>query len=71
MESPLSFNSSENFRKKLLLRNLPPYKVENSFSTGDEPAKKEIQLLDYAIIDSPKIETIGDRQEKNLYVKNQ
>ena len=71
MESPLSFNSSENFRKKLLLRNLPPYKVENSFSTGDEPAKREIQLLDYAIIDSPKIETIGDRQEKNLYVKNQ
>jgi hypothetical protein len=71
MESPLSFNSSENFRKKLLLRNLPPYKVENEFSTGDVPATNDFLILDYAIIDSPKIEVVGDIQEKILYTKNQ
>ena len=63
MESPLSFNSSENFRKKLLLRNLPPYKVENAFSTGDVPATNDFLILDYAIIDSPKIEVVGDVQD--------
>ena len=71
MESPLSFNSSENFRKKLLLRNLPPYKVENAFSTGDVPATNDFLILDYAIIDSPKIEVVGDVQEKILHTKNQ
>ena len=29
MESPLSFDSTENFRKKLLLKNLKPYKKSN------------------------------------------
>ena len=71
MESPLSFNSSENFRKKLLLRNLPPYKVENAFSTGDVPGVNDFLILDYAIIDSPKIKVVGDIQEKTLYTKNQ
>jgi hypothetical protein len=71
MESPLSFNSSENFRKKLLLRNLPPYKVDGAFSTGDVAGTNDFLLLDYAIIDSPKIEVVGDVQEKNLFVKNQ
>jgi len=71
MESPLSFNSSENFRKKLLLRNLPPYKVENAFSTGDVPGVNDFVILDYAIIDSPKIEVVGDKQEKTLFTKNQ
>jgi len=70
MESPLSFNSSENFRKKLLLRNLKPYKVENGFSPNENVAKNEIQIRDYSVIDSPKIEDIGNTQEKKLFPLN-
>jgi hypothetical protein len=71
MESPLSFNSSENFRKKLLVRNLPPYKVDGSFSSGDKPAIGEFRLLDYAIVDSTSVEVIGDKQERILNPINQ
>jgi hypothetical protein len=71
MESPLSFNSSENFRKKLLVRNLPPYKVDGSFSTGDRPAVSEFRILDYAIVDSTSVDVIGDQQERLLYPINQ
>jgi hypothetical protein len=70
MESPLSFNSSENFRKKLLLRNLKPYKVENGFSPNENVAKNEIQIRDYSVIDSPNIEGIGNTQEKKLFPLN-
>ena len=45
MESPLSFNSSENFRKKLLVRNLQPYSVDGVFSAPKLENKKEIVLL--------------------------
>ena len=71
MESPLSFNSSENFRKKLLVRNLPAYKVDGSFSSGDRPAVGEFRILDYSIVDSEQVDVIGDRQERLLYPINQ
>jgi len=71
MESPLSFNSSENFRKKLLVRNLPAYRVDGSFSSGDRPAVGEFTILDYAIVDSEQVDVIGDRQERLLYPINQ
>ena len=71
MESPLSFNSSENFRKKLLVRNLPAYNVDGAFSSTDKPAKNEFTILDYAIVDSEQVDVIGDRQERLLYPINQ
>ena len=71
MESPLSFNSSENFRKKLLVRNLPAYSVDGSFSSGDKPAVNEFRILDYSIVDSVPVEVIGDQQERLLYPINQ
>jgi hypothetical protein len=71
MESPLSFNSSENFRKKLLTRNLPPYKVDGSFNYTDKIQTKEFELVDYAITDSPTLESISIPQEKSLIIKNQ
>ena len=71
MESPLSFNSSENFRKKLLVRNLPPYKVENAFSTDAKPASVELSINDLTPIDSPSVEQIGNQQEQLLFPINQ
>ena len=70
MESPLSFNASENFRKKLLIRNLKPYGVDGFSTQNDQLPNSEIVLVDYSVIDSPAIETIGDVQERLLYLKN-
>ena len=71
MESPLSFDSSENFRKKLLVRNLKPYSVDQSFNSSDVPGVSDITLIDYSVIDSPSIDEIGQKQEGILYVQNQ
>jgi hypothetical protein len=71
MESPLSFNSSENFRKKLLVRNLPPYKVDNAFSNNSKPGSSEFTINDLTPIDSPSVEQIGNQQEKVLLPINQ
>ena len=65
MESPLSFNSTENFRKKLLAKNLPPYNVDSSFTANGNPAVSEFNIVDYSIIDSDTIENIGNVQENN------
>jgi len=70
MESPLSFDSTENFRKKLLLRNLKPYNVDGSFSSNYVPANSEFNIIDYSIIDSPSVESIGNVQEPLLYKQN-
>lgn len=70
MDSPLSFNSSENFRKRLLTRNLKPYRVDGSFSFGDVAQIKEFQIVDYAVKDSAEVSTIGNVQEKELYKQN-
>lgn len=70
MDSPLSFNSSENFRKRLLTRNLKPYRVDGSFNFGDVAQIKEFQIVDYAVKDSVEVSTIGNVQEKELYKQN-
>ena len=71
MESPLSFNSTENFRKKLLAKNLPPYNVDSSFTANGNPAVSEFNIVDYSIIDSDTIENIGNVQENIIYPINQ
>ena len=71
MESPLSFNSSENFRKKLLVRNLPPYKVDSAFSNDGKPGSSEFNINDLTPIDSPSVEQIGNQQEQILLPINQ
>ena len=70
MESPLSFNSTENFRKKLLLRNLKPYKVDDSFVADQNVNTREFQIVDYSVVDSPNVEDIGNIQEASLYPLN-
>jgi len=71
MESPLSFDSSENFRKKLLVRNLKPYSVNQVCSTSDIAGVSDITLIDYSVIDSPSIDVIGQIQEEVSYNQNQ
>jgi hypothetical protein len=66
MESPLSFNSTENFRKKLITRNLRPYKVEGYFSYSEQLPISEIQIVDYSIIDSPPINFYQELKEPEL-----
>jgi hypothetical protein len=70
MESPLSFNSSENFRKKLLVRNLKPYTVDGVFNAPKLENKQESIFVDYAVKDSPKIDNEQKNQEKKLITKN-
>jgi hypothetical protein len=50
MESPLSFNASENFRKKLLSINLPPYKTKGGPSFEENVARSELILVNYSEI---------------------
>ena len=70
MPSPLSFNSTENFRKKLLVRNLQPYTYPGSFTPNSKPATGDLVINDLAVYDTPSLVDIGDDQEKKLYVKN-
>ena len=70
MESPLSFDSTENFRKKLLLKNLKPYTVDGTFSAPKLENKKEIVLVDYSVSDSPDINKEQKQQEKKLIGQN-
>ena len=70
MSSPLSFNSTENFRKKLLVRNLPPYK-EGNFSPSSSPGQFSFSIIDYSVVDPGNIEDIGNNFELKLYPLNQ
>jgi hypothetical protein len=65
MESPLSFDSTENFRKKLLVKNLQPYSVDGSFASS-KINKKEITLVDNSVSDSPDISVEQKKQEERL-----
>ncbi len=71
MESPLSFDASENFRKKLLSINLPPYKTKGGPSFEENVARSELILVNYSVSDSPSVEDIGEKQERVLITKNQ
>lgn len=62
MPSELTFNATESFRKKLLVKNLPPY----------NGAFKPTELIqnDISVIDSGNIENVGDIEENKLFLKN-
>ena len=68
--SPLSFDSTENFRKKLLVKNLQPYNSDG-FSPASQPGQSEVIINDIGVIDSQEVEVIGFNQGNNAYVKNQ
>lgn len=68
MPSQLTFDATESFRKKLLLKNLPPY--SEGFKPDSKPGETEFNVNDFAIIDPGNIENIGNIQEQKLYTKN-
>ena len=68
--SPLSFDSTENFRKKLLVKNLQPYNSDG-FSPASQPGQSEIIINDIGVIDSQEVEVIGSDEGNYAYVKNQ
>ena len=70
MQSPLSFDSTENFRKKLLVKNLEPYNSDG-FTPASQPGQSQIDINDVGVIDSQEVETIGSTENTSLYVKNQ
>ena len=47
--SPLSFDSTENFRKKLLVKNLQPYNSDG-FTPASQPGQSEIIINDIGVI---------------------
>ena len=66
MESPLSFDSTENFRKKLLLKNLKPYKVDGFYASNDGSVNTEIVLIDYSVIDEQTVDVTAKQIEPRL-----
>jgi len=70
MPSPLSFQSSEEFRKKLIVRNLQPYKVNGLYNSNGFRPSSEIVLRDEGVYDSPD-DLIGtDLFAQSLYPLN-
>jgi len=70
MPSPLSFNSTEDIRKKLLVKNLPPFNSDG-FSPTTNPGQSELTLTNYSVVDSAEVEDIGDKEEVRLFIQNQ
>tara|TARA_R110001592_G_scaffold273379_2_gene540277 strand:- start:32347 stop:37104 length:4758 start_codon:yes stop_codon:yes gene_type:complete len=70
MQSPLSFDSTENFRRKLLVKNLEPYNSDG-FTPASQPGQSQIDINDIGVIDSQEVETIGSGEGNSLYIKNQ
>lgn len=69
MESPLSFDSTENFRKKLITRNLKPFR-DDGFNDGSKPGTGDLVLDDLSVIDSPQVEEIGSDEGNKLVINN-
>ena len=70
MTSPLSFDSTENFRKKLLVRNLKAYGNGN-FTANSNAGTYEFNVDDLSVIDSPSVEDVGRVEAKELYKINE
>jgi len=54
-ENILSFGGSQQFRKKLVSRNLKPYKIDGAFSSNQEPINSETVLNDSSPVDTPNV----------------
>jgi hypothetical protein len=70
MSSPLSFDSTEGFRKKLLVRNLKSYNTLN-FTSNSNAGTSEYNVADYSVVDTPSLEDTGRVAAKDLYKINE
>ena len=70
MESPLSFDSTENFRKKLLLKNLKPYKVDGFYSPTEIVTNREFFVTDNSVVDTTSLDITSKLIEPTLIGQN-
>ena len=70
MESPLSFDSTENFRKKLLLKNLKPYKVDGFYSPTEIVTNREFFVTDNSVVDTTSLDITSKLIEPSLIGQN-
>ena len=70
MPSPLSFDSTENFRQSLLVRNLKPNPYELGIKFPGSPGEGPFSINDLSVIDPGNVEDIGDLRERFSYTKN-
>ena len=70
-ESFLSFGNSESFRKQLLVRNLPPYNVQGSYTSPGNPVNFETVLTVSNVVDSPNNYVSTNLFAKELYPLNE
>jgi hypothetical protein len=70
-DSPLSFSSSESFRKNLISRNLAPYQVQGAYTAPANDVNYETVLSDTGVIESPNNLISLDPFADKLYPLNQ
>jgi len=70
-ESFLSFGNSESFRKQLLVRNLPAYKVPGSYTSPGNPINYETNLTVSNVVDSPNNYVSTNLFAQDLYPLNE
>ena len=71
MSSELTFDATENFRKKLLVRNLEPYK--DGYKGNEGPGDTEFFINDLGVVDATRIEEskINEEAKKRAFISNQ
>ena len=71
MPSELTFDATENFRKKLLVRNLQPYK--EGYKGNDSAGNSEIFIRDLGVADAARIEesNVNNEAKKRAFISNQ
>ena len=70
-ESPLSYTSSESFRKVLIARNLKPYTVPGVYTSPKGPVTHEEILSNYSVKDSDGTLISEDKFADKMYPLNQ
>ena len=71
MASELTFDATENFRKKLLVRNLEPYK--EGYKGNESAGDSEFFVNDLGVIDAVRIEesNVNEEAKKRAFISNQ
>ena len=71
MPSELTFDATENFRKRLLVRNLEPYK--EGYKGNESPGSAEFSIKDLGVVDSTRVTDlqVNEEAKKRAFISNQ
>ncbi len=71
MPSELTFDATENFRKRLLVRNLEPYK--EGYKGNESPGSVEFSIKDLGVVDSTRVTElqVNEEAKKRAFISNQ